>query len=45
MIGLLISAKQRGLVAEIKPLLDEMLASGFFLDEARYRSILRGAGQ
>ena len=45
LIGLLISAKQRGLIPEIKPLLDELLASGFFLDESRYRSILRGAGE
>jgi hypothetical protein len=44
-LGLLIDAKHRGLVAEVKPVLDEMLAAGFFLDESRYRSILRRAGE
>ena len=43
--GLLIYAKARGLVTAIKPLLDEMLGSGFFLDSAHYRSILQRAGE
>jgi predicted nucleic acid-binding protein len=43
LLGLLIHAKTRGLVAEVKPLLDEMLASGFFLDESRCHSLLRRA--
>ena len=45
LVGLLIYAKQRGFVTEVKPLLDEMVASGFFLDEPRYQSILRRAGE
>lgn len=45
LLGLLIYAKQRRLVTEVKPLLDEMLASGFFLDESRYQSILRRTGE
>lgn len=45
LLGLLIYAKTRGLVPEVKPLLDEMLASGFFLDESRYHSLLRRAGE
>lgn len=45
MLALLIDAKQRGLVAALKPLLDELLASGFFLDEPRYQAILRRAGE
>jgi predicted nucleic acid-binding protein len=43
--GLLLYAKNRGLVGSIKSLLDEMLAAGFFLDEARYHSILQRAGE
>jgi len=43
--GLLINAKERGLITAIKPLLDEMLAFGFFLDTATYRSILQRAGE
>lgn len=39
--GLLIDAKHQGFVREIKPLLDEMLAAGFFLDDSRYQSLLR----
>jgi hypothetical protein len=45
LVGLLLEAKQRGLIAEMRPILDEMLASGFFLDEGRYRSILQQAGE
>jgi predicted nucleic acid-binding protein len=41
----LINAKQRGLITAIKPVLDEMLASGFFLDTTNYRSILQRAGE
>lgn len=43
--GLLIYAKQQGLVTEIKSLLDEMLAAGFFLDNSRYQSLLREADE
>lgn len=43
--GLLIYAKHCGLVTEVRPMRDDMLASGFFLDEARYHSILRRAGE
>ena len=45
LLGLLLHAKHRGLVVSIKPLLDEMVAAGFFLDEPRYRSILERAGE
>ena len=45
LLGWLIHLKQRGIVAAIKPVVDEMLASGFYLDEQRYQSILRRAGE
>ena len=43
--GWLVFLKERGRVAAVKPLLDEMLASGFYLDKQRYQSILRGVGE
>lgn len=45
LLGWLIYLKQCGVVAAIKPVVDEMLASGFYLDEQRYQSILRRAGE
>lgn len=45
LLGLLIHAKHRKLVVQIKPLLDEMLASGFFLDDAHYQAVFRRAGE
>ena len=43
--GWLLYLKQRGVVTAIKPVLDEMIASGFYFDEERYQSILRSAGE
>ena len=37
--------KQREVVASVKPLLEEILASGFYLDEQHYQLILRLAGE
>jgi len=45
LLGLLIHAKHRKLVVQVKPLLDEMLGSGFFLDDAHYQAILWRAGK
>lgn len=43
--GLLIYAKQEGLISKVKVVLDDMRAAGFFLDEPRYQSLLRQAGE
>jgi predicted nucleic acid-binding protein len=43
--GLVIYAKQNGLVTGIKPVLDDMRAAGFFLDDSRCQSLLRQAGE
>ena len=43
--GLLLYAKQKGLIAQVRPLLDDMRAAGFFFDEARYQSLLRQGGE
>ncbi len=45
LLGLLIHAKERGLMATLKPVLDEMVAAGFFIDDSLYHSILRQAGE
>jgi len=45
LLGLLIDAQQRGVIPEVRPVVDEMRAAGFFLDEARYQLILRRAGE
>jgi len=43
--GWLIHLKELGIILAVKPVLDEMLASGFYLDERGYQSILRRADE
>lgn len=45
LLGLLIEGKQRGLLSAVKPLLDAMRNSGFFVGDELYASILRQAGE
>lgn len=45
LLGLLLYGKEAGLISEVKPLLDEMLAAGFFLDDSRYQAFLRRASE
>jgi predicted nucleic acid-binding protein len=45
LLGLLVHAKLHGLVEAVRPMLDDMLAAGFFLDDSLYRSILHQAGE
>lgn len=45
LLGLLIHAKKRGTLEAMKPILDEMVGAGFFVDDSLYRSILRQAGE
>jgi predicted nucleic acid-binding protein len=45
LLGLLLYCKERGVVRALKPILDELLAAGFFLDDALYHVILRQAGE
>lgn len=44
-VGILVRAKQAGLVSAVRPLLDALLHHGFFLSEAVYRRILEQAGE
>lgn len=43
--GVLIQAKQRGLITAVKPSLDALQANGFRIGTALYREILRLAGE
>ena len=45
LLGLVLTGKERGMVRALKPILDEMMAAGFFLDDRLYRSILHEAGE
>jgi predicted nucleic acid-binding protein len=45
LLGLLVHAKLHGLVGAVRPMLDDMLAAGLFLDDSLYRSILHQAGE
>jgi predicted nucleic acid-binding protein len=45
LVGLLLHAKSHGLIGAMRPILDDMLTAGFFLDESLYRSILGQAGE
>ncbi len=41
-LGVLVEAKSRGLIAEVKPLLDTLISeAGFWVAEALYNSVLR----
>lgn len=43
LLGLLVYAKLHGLIGAVKPILDEMVTAGFFIDDSLYRSILHQA--
>jgi len=45
LLGLLIRAKELGIVPALKPLLDQIVGAGFFIDATLYQSILRQAGE
>ena len=45
MLGLLLHGKRIGVIETVRPLLDAMIAAGFFIDAALYRSILHQAGE
>jgi predicted nucleic acid-binding protein len=45
LLGLLLHAKLHGLVGAVRPIVDDMVAAGFFLDDSLYRSILDQAGE
>lgn len=44
-IGILLRAKTKGLVTEVKPLLDELIKNGIRMSESLYESALRQAAE
>lgn len=44
-MGVLLRAKQEGLIQEIKPLVDEIIANGFYISDKMIRMILDNAGE
>ena len=44
-VGSLVLARQRRLITAVTPLLDELIASGFRMDEALYRTAQKLAGE
>src|SRR5437867_3175974 len=43
LLGLLVHAKERGLIPAVKSVLDRILAAGFYLDDELYRAILKSS--
>jgi len=43
--GILIAAKRRGLIPNIRPYLDQLLAVEFFLSAELYDEVIRRAGE
>jgi predicted nucleic acid-binding protein len=44
-LGILLAAKQQGLVSHIQPLLDDLIANGFWIREELYAELLQLAGE
>lgn len=44
-VGLLMAAKERGIIQQIKPLLDEMIAKGIRYGDRFYRRIMKETGE
>lgn len=44
-LGILLAAKQQGLVSCIQPLLDDLIANGFWIREELYAELLQLAGE
>jgi len=44
-VGLLLVAKNRGYIAVVRPLLDELIRQGFWISPALYQTALRQAGE
>jgi len=45
LLGLLLRAKERGIVSDLKPIVDDMIKVGFFIDQGLYQAILRQSGE
>jgi predicted nucleic acid-binding protein len=45
LLGLLVHAKNRGLLSPVRPTLDRIVSVRFYLDDRLYRTVLRAAGE
>jgi predicted nucleic acid-binding protein len=45
LLGLLVFAKERRVIETIRPLMDDLLAAGFFVGLPLYHAVLRAAGE
>jgi predicted nucleic acid-binding protein len=45
LLGLLVHAKERGMIPALKPLLDELRDAGFHVADSLYRGLLRRVGE
>lgn len=45
LLGLLVHAKDRGMIAALKPLLDELKTTGFYFGDSLYHELLRRVGE
>ncbi|MCK4312764.1 MAG: DUF3368 domain-containing protein [Candidatus Cloacimonetes bacterium] len=43
--GILLKAKQKGIISLLKPLLDKLMKNGFYIDDKLYDQILQIAGE
>lgn len=44
-VGVLLRAKDQGVVARVRPVLDALVATGLYLSDALYREVLETAGE
>lgn len=44
-IGLILLAKRRGRLAAVRPILDTLIAQGFYMGQTFYRHILEQSGE
>ncbi|WP_414550297.1 DUF3368 domain-containing protein [Anabaena sp. CCY 0017] len=45
LLGILLAAKQQGFVLEVRPILDDLIANGFWIREQLYAEVLLLAGE
>jgi len=45
LLGLLVHARERGMIAKLKPLLEELKATGFYIGDSLYHDLLHRVGE
>jgi len=44
-LGVIVKAKQKGLLKNVKPVIDDMIEKGFWIDNKLYSTVLKNAGE